>query len=50
MLLKEKRMKKYHVMDKSQGLLLCTANFEAKTENPSYEPPALACEASALTN
>ena len=30
-------------------LLLCHPNFVAKSKDPSFEPPPLACEASALT-
>ena len=30
-------------------LLLCHPNFVAKSKDPSFEPPPLGCEASALT-
>ncbi len=34
----------------NKHLLLRHPNFVAKSKDPSFEPPPLACEASALTN
>jgi len=39
----------HNKLDNGKDLLLRHPNFVAKSKDPSFEPPPLACEASALT-